>query len=108
MVVYNTGYLKKADVIALAEKGVKFGIYQTYKNTNVLVKIRFYLPRRIELYQPQSNRLPYKLVDGKKITYGDLIFDSMMDNIELLDTTNWNNGNQIISYEDYFFEEGLK
>jgi hypothetical protein len=105
MIVYNTGYLKKPDVISLLEKGVKFGIYKTYKGTYVLVKLWLDIPKRIELYLPQSDRLPWKVIEGKKITYGDLVFNSTTNPIEDLTTDGWNNGNQIMSYEDYYLRD---
>lgn len=104
MIVYNTGYLKKDAVIALHEKGVKFGIYKTYKGTTVLVKTKYEIYKRESLFLPQSDRLPYKLIEGKKITYGSLVFDSTKDDIKTLDTKDWNNGNQIMSYEDYYLQ----
>ncbi len=102
MVVYNTGYLKKIDVEKLLQDNVKFAIYKTNKNTQVLVKYSYHLERRVSLYQPQHDRLPYKVVEGKKISYGELIFDSTVDSLDKLETSGWNNGNQIMSYEDYY------
>jgi hypothetical protein len=102
MIVYNTGYLKKEAVIALHENGLKFGIYKTYKGTSILVKTKYEINKRESLYLPQSDRLPYKVIEGKKITHGNLVFDSTIDDINMLDTKDWNNGNQIISYEDYY------
>jgi hypothetical protein len=104
MIVYNTGYLKKTDVISLIGKGVKFGIYETHKKTNVLVKMCRKPEKSIDLYLPQSDRLPYKVIEGKRIIGGDLVFDSTSDDIEGLETKDWNNGNQIMSYEDYYLE----
>jgi hypothetical protein len=102
MIVYNTGYLKKEDVIALHEKGVKFGIFKTYKGTCILVKYKYKIYNIEYLYLPQFDRLPYKVIEGKKITHGSLVFDSTQDDIDMLDTKDWNNENQIISYEDYY------
>ena len=102
MIVYNTGYLKKDAVIALHENGIKFGIYKTYKGTCILVKTKYEIYKRESLYLPQSDRLPYKVIEGKKIIHGNLVFDSTIDDINMLDTKDWNNGNQIISYEDYY------
>lgn len=102
MIVYNTGYLKKNDVLSLIEKGVKFGIYKTYKGTNVLVKVYDKVDTRIDLYLPQFDRLPYKVIEGKKITYGELIFDSTLNEAEDINFEGWNNGNQIMSYENYY------
>lgn len=102
MIVANIGYLKKEDVINLFSSSLykdRFSIYKTHKNTCVLVKGT--TQKNICLSNPKKDKLPWKTVEGKKIISGEKIFDSETNKIEDLETINWNNGNQIISYEEY-------
>lgn len=108
MIVENIGYLKKEDVINLFSSSYRscvmqdsFSIYKTHKNTCVLVKGT--TQTNICLSNPKKDRLPWKITEGKKIISGEKIFDSKLNKIEDLETINWNNGNQIIAYEEYIY-----
>jgi hypothetical protein len=95
MIVKRLGYLKIEDVLKLSH----FSIYETKKNTLILVKDTS--SRLISLFYPKKDRLPWKDVEGKKITVGSKIFDSKTDDFNLINTSKWNNGNQIMVYEEY-------
>jgi hypothetical protein len=96
MIVYNIGYLKLESVLELKQ----FSIYETHKKTQILVKNTS--QEKISLYFPKEDRLPYKTVEGKKICSGTKIFDSNKDLLSSIDTSGWNNKNQIMSYEEYY------
>ncbi len=95
MIVQNIGYLKLDDVLNLEH----FSIYETNKKTHVLIKNTS--REELFIYFPQQDRLPYKTTEGKKICSGKKVFDSKTDSVKIIDTTKWNNGNQIMSYEEF-------
>jgi hypothetical protein len=97
MIVKNLGYLKMENVLELDH----FSIYETQKNTQILVENTS--QEKILLYYPKQDRLPWKQVNGKKICSGIKVFDSKVDNIDTIDITKWNNGNQIMSYKEYCY-----
>ena len=99
MIVNNTGYLKYNDILEMLSKGINFSIYETSKKTNILVKECF--TETISIYRPKKDRLPYKEVEDKHIASGKKIFDSKLDDLESIDFTKWNNGNQIMSYNQF-------
>jgi hypothetical protein len=101
MIVQNKGYLKQQQVVELLNSGARFAIYKTHKNTNILVKGANC--DNIHLYYPKKDRLPWKTIEGKKVISGTKIFDSN-SRIEDLDTSGWNNKNQIMSYEEYYYD----
>jgi hypothetical protein len=101
MIVQNNGYLKQNQVLELLNSGASFAIYKTHKNTNILVK--GVNCDNIDLYYAKKDRLPWKTVEGKKVISGTKIFDSN-SRIEDLDTSGWNNKNQIICYEEYYYD----
>tara|TARA_R110000772_G_scaffold43995_6_gene101265 strand:- start:72 stop:389 length:318 start_codon:yes stop_codon:yes gene_type:complete len=101
--LYNK-YLKLQDVIDMFTEGKKFSIYRTHKGTNILITdtTRDY---EFEVYYPKQDRLPYKVLEGKKlVTCVENIFCSDINYIEDLDPSTWNNGEQIMSYDpkDHF------
>ena len=98
MIVEQTGYLKLENIIDLLQNGVKFCIYKTHKNTNILVTQPFGYGNSVSLFYPKKDRLPYKLVQGRRIIDGTKIFDSE-SKTDIFDNINWNNGNQIMSYK---------
>lgn len=95
MIVENIGYLKLDSVLKLEH----FSIYETHKKTQILVKNTS--AEKITLYFPNKGRLEFKTVEGKKIISGVKVFDSKIDSLTNIVTTKWNNGNQIMSYEEY-------
>ena len=95
MIVSNIGYLNLESVLALEY----FSIYETHKETNILVISKCSYDKTT-LYFPKRDRLPWKLLEGKKICNATKIFDSKVNSIELIDISKWNNGNQIMSYKD--------
>ncbi len=99
MIVEQVGYLKLDKVIELTQKGVRFCIYKTHKNTNIII-INPWRYNSITIYYPKKDRLPYKLVEGKKIISGEKVFDSE-SKTDILDTQMWNNGNQIMAYKEH-------
>lgn len=99
MIVENIGYLKKEQVAKMVTDKILFGIYNTHKNTFILVLGTDY--ETIELSYPRKDRLPWKLTEGKKIVRGELVFSSTKDDFELHDFSKWNNKTQIIAYQHY-------
>lgn len=96
MIVENIGYIKKDRLNELSQR---FSVYHTSKKTHVLViNAR---DESIYLYFPKKDRLPWKLVEGKKICNGNKVFDSDIDNIASIDESMFNNGNQIMAYREY-------
>ncbi len=93
MIVDNKGYLKLENVLELKQ----FSIYETSKDTNVLVKDT--REDTVTLYFPKKDRLPWKITEGKRICSGIKVFDSSVDCISRIDLSKWNNGNQIMCYE---------
>jgi len=103
IIVQNLGYLSLKSVQEMLQNKVRFGIYYTAKKTMILVKFSEWQKEicdKIWLYYPKIDKLPYKLVEGRKITFGSIVFNSETD--KSIDTTGWNNGNQIMTYEEYF------
>ncbi len=106
MIVRNIGYLKYEQVLELFNSKQPFSIYFTKKNTCVLVKqTSLRTPDetyfdKVELYFIQKDRLPYKTTEGKRITGGERVFNSIKDDFNKLDRSKWNNGNQIMCYEE--------
>lgn len=99
MIVKNIGYLKKEQVAKMVVDKILFGIYKTNKDTFVL-----YLGhdcKSIGLSYPKKDRLPWKLISGKKIVHGELVFSSVKDDFESHDFSKWNNSTQIVAYKDY-------
>jgi len=99
MIVNNTGYLTIEQVKSMKENGDIFGIYLTHKDTLVLVKNT--TDDSLQLFSVQEDRLPHKIVEGKRIVSCNLVFNSETDDIEKLDVSKFNNGTQIMSYEDF-------
>ena len=100
MIVQRIGYLNKEQVSDLLRLGTLFAIYRTNKKTNVLVKGT--KDQTIYLQYPKKDRLPWKTVEGKKIVTGVKIFDSDFTVLDKeMDMSGWNNGNQIMAYEEY-------
>jgi len=97
MIAQQVGYLKLNDVLKLKEDGTLFSIYKTHKNTNVLVLNRD--KKNLNLTYPKKDRLPWKLTKGKKIVRCERIYCSKEDTE--ISTANWNNGEQIMCYEEY-------
>lgn len=96
MIIKNIGYLKLDSVLGLEH----FSIYETHKKTQVLVKNTS--DEELFLYFPKEDRLPYKTIEGKKICSCKKVFDSKIDSLTNINTAKWNNGNQIMSYEEYY------
>lgn len=106
MIVKNNGYLSLEKVKALYDSNVRFAIYQTKKKTNILVMNIFgQYPSQSSFYYPQKDRLEFKIDEGKRITDGVKIFDSINNSIADIDMSGWNNGNQIMSYKPWEFYE---
>lgn len=99
MIVDRLGYLKKEQVLEMLDKGEHFSIYKTHKGTEVLVKNTD--RKSLNLCYPKKDRLPYKTVEGKKIANASQVFNSKVDSVEVLKFDNWNNQNQIMSYEEF-------
>lgn len=93
MIVEQIGYKKIEDVIKIEH----FSIYETTKGTQILIDGTSQNDNA--LYYPKRDRLPYKIIEGKKICgLKCKIFDSMINNMSDIDTSKWNNGNQIMVY----------
>lgn len=97
MIVQNTGFLNFEVVKRMIDNNINFSIYRTVKNTAILVV--GVNQDIIDLFRAKQDRLPWKVVEGKKITYSaKKIFNSIENAEKDLNTEFWNN-NQIISYE---------
>lgn len=99
MIVDNLGYLNKEQVLEMFQKGERFSIYRTQKNTEILIKNA--VEEDLHLYYPKEDRLPYKIAEGRKVARCKRIFNSKIDKIEFLNFDNWNNQNQIRAYEEF-------
>ena len=95
MIVVNNGYMNLESVLLLDH----FSIYETHKKTHILVKNTS--EENIYLCLPKEDRLPWKLVEGKKICSGTKVFDSKTEYLSNIDTTKWNGGKQIMTYEEF-------
>jgi len=96
--LYNK-YLKLQDVLDMIEKGKLFSIYETSKGTNILVTYTS-RDRKFKVYYPKKDRLPYKVLEGKKlVNCTKRLFCSKVNTVSELDTSTWNNGEQIMSYD---------
>lgn len=103
LIVSNIGYVNRATIDDLIKDRVNFRIYRTNKNTDVLVKILTIgtFSEEVQLYMPKKDRLPYKIIEGKRITSGYEVFDPNTDGTDELDKINWNGGTQIMAYEEF-------
>lgn len=100
MVVENTGYLKLSQVLGMLEKGKLFGIYLTKKGSNILITDTNV--ERTSIHHPIKDRLPWKVLEGKTISSCvTRVFNSQTDSSDDIDISNWNNGEQIMSYIEY-------
>lgn len=107
MIVSNLGY-KKIDFLKdLVENGRSFSIHNTHKGTQIaFLTDNFSKLRENAIYQPKKDRLPWKVTEGKRIvTIEEKIFDSTENSLEELNTEKWNNGNQILCYEEFKNEQ---
>jgi len=95
MIVENIGYT----LIENISNYTNFSIFETHKNTHIIVLNSS--ENSLVLYHPKRDRLPWKLVEGKKICACKKVFDSKIDNLNNIDKSMWNNGNQIIVYQEY-------
>lgn len=95
MIVEQIGYLKLEDVLKLREEGKLFSIYKTHKKNLILVLNTE--STNVYLYYPKRDRLPWKVLQGKHIIDGIKIFGS--NETTEIDTSGWNNSEQIMSYD---------
>lgn len=101
MILENIGYKNKEQVIELINNNIDFNIYDTSRGTQILIFGKYKCSGTI--YYPKKDRLPWKITEGKKINRClKISFSSFENSIEELDTKKWNNGNQIICYQEYF------
>lgn len=103
MIVSNLGY-KKIDFLRdLIKNGRSFSIHNTHKNTQILFLTSGCCKlNESAIYQPKKDRLPWKVTEGKRIvTIKEKVFDSTENLLEELNTEKWNNGNQILCYEEF-------
>ncbi len=97
MIVNQIGYLNLGAVNKLKENGKLFSIYKTNKNTVILVLNT--KKKSLHLSYPQKNRLPFKVVEGKKIAKCELIVCS--ETAINITADGWNNNDQIMAYEEF-------
>ena len=106
MIVHNTGYVNKEQVLKLISNKIKFGIYETNRGTQVLVVRPEHLENKFypfTLYTHDESRKEWKLTEDRRILdCQKLIFDHNSDP-ESLDTSKWNNSNQIITYHFVYY-----
>jgi hypothetical protein len=96
MIVEQIGYIKTDNISNMLTNGEKFCLYKTHKNTCILIKDTDEI--NVYLYYPKKDRLPWKIIEGKKIIHGERIFSSdNKDNV--LDNSLWNNCNQVMVYK---------
>lgn len=104
MIVENTGYIKIDQVIEMANNKEIFAIYLTHKRTHILISdLDCNLGEQQVLYNVKKDRLPWKVTEGKRITNCTRVFKSTIDDITTLDTSQWNNKNQIMSYKQFSY-----
>jgi len=97
MIVRQVGYLKLKDVQLLKANGDLFSLYKTNKNTTLLVFDT--TEKYLHLYYPKQDRLPWKLLEGKKITNAEQIYCSTESSE--ISTVGWNNNEQIMTYKEF-------
>lgn len=95
MIVENIGYISIDNLINYTH----FSIFETHKNTHIIVLNTS--ENSLVLHHPKKDRLPWKLVEGKKICSCKKVFDSKIDNLNNINKSMLNNGNQIIVYQQY-------
>lgn len=102
MVARNLGYYTLEQVKELIDKGIVFAIYESMsKNRRFLVRDLYHVDRSLHICRPKEDRLPWKIVEGKGITGGWIVFDSTTQTVEDLHPEKWNGGKQIITYTQY-------
>lgn len=102
MVATNLGYYTLEQVKELIDKGNTFAIYESMsKGRRFLVRDQRWNLSSIQLCRPKEDRLPWKIVEGKGITGGSIVFDSTKQGVEDLHPEKWNGGKQIITYTQY-------
>lgn len=104
MIAQNLGYYNLEKVKELIAKKINFAIYESMsKGRRFLVIHPKYHPicSTIGLWRPKEDRLPWKVIEGKGITGGLIVFDSTKQTVEDLHPEKWNGGTQIIAYEPY-------
>lgn len=85
----------------LINNKIDFKIYNTSKGTQILILDNY--EYRGTVFYPKYDKLPWKIEEGKKInTCIEVVFSSGKNSIEELNTEKWNNGNQIMCYENYY------
>jgi len=97
MIVQQIGYLKFSQVQNLLQNGDLFSVYKTNKNTYILILNT--IDESLELYRPKQDRLPWKAVNGKKITKCKRVYSSN-ENIKIT-KLGWNNNEQILAYKEF-------
>lgn len=95
MIVEQVGYLKLKDLKELKTQEKLYSLYKTHKNTIILILST--KEKNLSLFYPKRDRLPYKILEGKKIVTCELIYCSN-DNTKIV-TTGWNNNEQIMAYK---------
>ena len=97
MVVEQVGYLKLNQVQDLKNNSELFSIYNTSKNTTILI---LNTDRdNLHLTYPKQDRLPWKTVEGKKIVRCKRIYCS--NETTEIPTIGWNNDEQIMTYKEF-------
>ena len=99
MVVTNRGYATLQKVLDMFNAKTEFGIYETNKGTFILIKGSVH--DTVSIFRPNKHRLPYNIVEGKKITQCRKIFNSKTDSKDLISLAI--GGNQIMTYEPYSY-----
>lgn len=109
MIVENTGYKKLDEVLQMYANNKPFSIFETHKGTHILysdlacnIGVRGNVS---QFYFPKKDRLPWKITEGKKVAKCTCVFNSTIDDIKELNTSKWNNKNQIMSYEQFHLND---
>lgn len=95
----HIGYKRLEYVLELIKQNKKFGIYVTHKNTEIIILDT--IDQQLEMHQVKFDRLPWKILEGKRIATCKLKFNSEIDDASKIDVSKWNNKNQILIYEPY-------
>lgn len=102
MIVENIGYRDKNFVYAQIENNVRFGIYNTNRGSQVLVLRPEHQADRFwpfSLYTWRRDKEEWTTEEDRRILdCVEKVFDHL-SNPEELDTSMWNGGKQIITYQ---------
>jgi len=93
MIVEQIGYLTSEDVLDLIKENKLFNVYKTHKGTHIIVLNTE--DNILHLSYPKKDRLPWKIIEGKKIVKCKKVLKS--DYLARI----WENNEQIMTYKEF-------